>query len=637
MKKRHNLTLTFVPITFLCGYIGTLSLRWHQLTLLYRRQDLYFEGLGTTFAAVTILATLAMLFFIQVIKPINALSKRLNAGEAPTKKDALIATRTYSLTRLIILMQNALGFVIGQVAVCIIDFSNGVFPFTLSRFVIICVQAICIGTIVSLYELYYFEMLFTPYFEMLHIHNIRDFGKKKIPCLSSKIFLIAFVTLLYMGTNAMSTAYALLKAENLAGTPTNSMAEYLANGAICILLNLIECMGLIFIVCIEMKNRVKNVTEIISELEKSGDLSKRISINLCDDIGLLTSKQNLLMDKLSKIVKILKSETENVSTSAKILDVSSTQSIEALKLMNDSVNLIKDEGNKTNKIINQTYNNIENLKKSAEQVEEHIILQSQAMNKASASVEEMAENLSNISSTTQKADAISKELFENTQQGVEAIKISESAISLIQDSSTAVQNAVTMIQKIASQTNLLAMNAAIEAAHAGEAGKGFAVVADEVRTLASTTAQNLQTVSSNMKEMEEKIQNGVNSMQDAKNAFSSINEGVEKTTNIVKNIAQSLEEQRFSTEQTLSATKEVVQSIFSIKELVTLQREHTNSVFENTKNIVESSNAISDSLNQTSTVSDNLNTILSNVKDCASENNLSVEKMSAKIDDFKTE
>jgi len=220
---------------------------------------------------------------------------------------------------------------------------------------------------------------------------------------------------------------------------------------------------------------------------------------------------------------------------------------------------------------------------------------------------------------------------------MKSINTAEEAISLIQESSQSVQMAVAMIKKISSETNLLAMNASIEAAHAGEFGQGFAVVADEVRNLASTTAQNLQIVSTNMSEMEEKITNGVNAMQDARNAFNMIDQGVVETAGIVRRIAESVEEQRKGTVETLSASQEVVQSISSIKELAVSQRQHTDNVYENTKNIVASSNSITQSLSITEDAANNLNSILSDVNNCVEENNSSVMKMKSHIDEFKTE
>lgn len=635
MKKLPNLILRFLPFTFICGYGGALFLRWHQLGLLYRTMDQFFVGIGSTLGAVTVLAIILSGFFVKVLKPMSKLAKRIEAGEAVTEEDKHLATKAYKWVVIFTFIENAAGFIVGQISVSFIDFAAGNYPFTPSRFAIICVQAICLGLIVSLYEIYYFDLLFQSYREALQIHSIKDLGRKRTGTISSKILLIAVVSLISAGTNTFSTGYGLINGDYIEGV--DLMKEYLSKGVLCIIINLLECSGLMFIVCLEMKNRIKKVTYAVQELTDSGDLSLRINISLSDDIGNLTSCQNDLMDKLSETIDGVKKETSKVSSAADVLNNSSSKSMDALYSMKQSFDTIGIEEKKTNEIINHTYLDIESLRESAVQVEQQILNQTHAVERASSSIEQIAKSLADISETTKQADTVSEDLRSTSEKGMKSIHSAEEAISLIQQSSANVQNTVAIIQKIASQTNLLAMNAAIEAAHAGEAGKGFAVVADEVRNLANTTSKNVQLVGQNIKEMEEKIMNGVGAMQDAKNAFNSINDGVGTTADIVSQIAQSIEAQRIETNETLQATQEVVQSINSVKELAVSQRQHTDNVYENTKNIVDSSNEISRSLSQTEEASNNLNEVINEVNNCVSENVASVQKMKVYIDGFKTE
>lgn len=635
MKKVLNLILAYIPVTFFLGYVGAMTLRWLQLTLLYRTMDQYFVGIGTTFASVTLLALIMSFFFVKALSPMNKLAKRVKEGSEITDEDRELAGKTYKKIRIFTFLENAIGFIIGQVSVSVIDFIAGNYPFTPSRFAVIVVQAVCIGTIISLYEVYYFDLLFQPYRKMLKIHKINSYVSRK-RYISTKILLATVVTLIFMGVNAFSSGYGIIIGDHI-DKSSDLMGEYLRNGLACLIVNFIECLGLMVIICLEMKNRIQGITNVVGELEQSGDLSTRINISIADDIGLLTSSQNALMDKLSSIIIGLKNETESVTSAAQILNESSAKSLEALKVMKNSVVAIGSEDKKTNEIINLTYSDIESLRDSAQKVEQLVLNENLAMQRASASIEELSGNINSIAETTKKADEISEELRVTTEKGMKSINTAEEAISLIQESSQSVQMAVAMIKKISSETNLLAMNASIEAAHAGEFGQGFAVVADEVRNLASTTAQNLQIVSTNMSEMEEKITNGVNAMQDARNAFNMIDQGVVETAGIVRRIAESVEEQRKGTVETLSASQEVVQSISSIKELAVSQRQHTDNVYENTKNIVASSNSITQSLSITEDAANNLNSILSDVNNCVEENKSSVMKMKSHIDEFKTE
>lgn len=637
MKKATGIIGKFIPAGFIGGCIGALSLRWLALALLYRQMEDFFSGILTTLLAVIVLAGLTSAYIAKVLGPIEAIAGKIQNGKQPAGKDEIKkVSSAYKKVMTAIIIQNLIGFIIGQFAVSVIDFRTGAVPYESSRFLIIMIQATCVGIMMTMYEIYYFDMLFAPYRELLGIHTMQEMTeKRKTRPISTKILLVTAVVLVFMGVNAFSAGYGLIHGDNLPNQ-NQMMRTYLSYGTACIVLFFAECIGLMFIVTKEMRQRIANTTELVSELKDSGDLSKRINLSITDDIGNLISTQNMLMDKLSSMIISLKNETGTVSVSAEVLTGSSSKSLEAVESMKTAISEIDAEDKTTNEIIGRTYSDIQILKENAEKVEQQVVNQSGSIQKASQSIGMMAQNITSIADTAKTADEISEKLKQSSRQGTSAITSAQEAIALIQKSSEEVQNTIGLIQEIASKTNLLSMNASIEAAHAGEAGKGFAVVASEVRSLATTSAKNAQTIQSYMKDMTDKINNGVEAMKAAGNAFSMIDRGIDETAGIVRKITQSAEEQREGTRTTLDATQDVVHSIGLIKELASSQREHTDNVYENTKNIVTSSEAISAALHRTSKAAENLNSILADVDRCAAENTKAVMSMKKHIDEFKT-
>ena len=197
----------------------------------------------------------------------------------------------------------------------------------------------------------------------------------------------------------------------------------------------------------------------------------------------------------------------------------------------------------------------------------------------------------------------------------------------IQTASNEVQDIVKVIQKIASQTNLLSMNAAIEAAHAGAIGQGFAVVADEVRSLASSSSVSAKNIAVHIKDMVGKIQNGVESIQQAGNAFTEINAGIANTSDLVRTIAHSMEAQRVGANDTIKSTEAVVASIELIQSLTKQQHEFAENVESSINKIVNASQEIASSLEKNTENSRKLECAIDGVDSCVENNSMAVSKM----------
>ena len=437
-----------------------------------------------------------------------------------------------------------------------------------------------------------------------------------------------------MGLNSFSCAYSILHGDNMI-EGQNLMSEYFARGIRCIILISAECVGLIMIVLKEMRNRLSNTAELVTNLAESGDISKRINISMNDDIAVVISSLNFFLDKLEAIVMNLSTDSSAVSDVAMILEESASKSVEALRVVKDAVNFIDSQDKHTNEQIKKAYNDLQSVKDNAASVVQHIQKQTEAVTETSDAVTAMNASIDNVVSISRMATEVSSNLKSTSSSGSLAIQKAIQAIEQIQAASSQIQDIIKMIQKIASQTNLLSMNASIEAAHAGTYGTGFAVVANEVRSLANTSAKNAKTIKDHMQDMTDKIENGVELIKEAGRAFSEIDSGVEESASIVAQIREAAEQQKAGAADTMQATDAVVNAISNISAIAKEQSEHAQNVFDVMLNIVNSSQEISNALAKTSESVENVNVSLTDVEDCSRINKISVQSMNDHISLFK--
>lgn len=175
-----------------------------------------------------------------------------------------------------------------------------------------------------------------------------------------------------------------------------------------------------------------------------------------------------------------------------------------------------------------------------------------------ASIEELSASIDSIAQNARSADEIAKSTQKEAEFGTVAISKSIEAMELINKSSEEINEIVKVISEIASQTNLLAFNAAIEAARAGEHGLGFSVVADEVRKLAERSSQATKDISKLINESVKRVTAGGEVSKEAASAFRKIVEGVSKTTQAISEISISAQEQQAAAKDVSSAIQHVV-------------------------------------------------------------------------------
>jgi methyl-accepting chemotaxis protein len=366
-----------------------------------------------------------------------------------------------------------------------------------------------------------------------------------------------------------------------------------------------------------------------------GDLTKEITLQSHDELGDLARYLNFTVDRIKRLVQSIRKEAHLLAQTGSDLASNMTETAASINEITAHIHSIQGQTNRQRASVKGTNAIMEQVVDHIDRINGQIQKQSDSVNQSSSAVEQMLANIQSVTQTLVKNKENVTKLAQASEVGRNGLQEVSVDIQEIDRESAGLLEINGVMENIASQTNLLSMNAAIEAAHAGEAGKGFAVVADEIRKLAESSSEQSKTISTVLNKIKESIDKITLSTNRVLLNFEAISDGVKIVTDQETMVRNAMEEQGIGSKSILESIERLNEITGEVKGSAQGMRGGSHKVIQESKTLEGITTEIGDGMQEMASGAEQIATAVNRVNDISMENKKQIEILMTEVTRFK--
>ena len=386
-----------------------------------------------------------------------------------------------------------------------------------------------------------------------------------------------------------------------------------------------------FVVVKPVLNVRDNLLKIASG---KADLTQRIETKSKDEVGEVVGGFNAFVERLQGIIQIVKNQDKELEAGGENMGAISQDTASAITQIIANIKSIHQQIESQGQSVNQTAGAVNEISSNIDSLNKMIEGQTSGITQASAAVEEMIGNISSVNQNVERMANSFEELNQNADIGFKKQQDVNEKIQQIETQSAMLEDANQAIANIAAQTNLLAMNAAIEAAHAGDAGKGFSVVADEIRKLSETSTGQSKTIGEQLAKIKESISSVVAASDESAQALTVVADKIRDTDQLVIQIRTAMEEQTEGSRQISEALKNMNDGSIEVRNASEEMTEGNKLILNEVRLLQDATLAMKGSMEEMSQGAEKINETGAALNDVTSTLKESIYKIGQEINNF---